>query len=245
MKRINPGDRRKDVLTRDNLNSLIAPKPRVSTQSSVGTFSSNVCINTMLASDASVAEVRPYDIVKFWGEPFFTPDSSPYNPGQLMAKGYHYTETGKYGFIWGIAQDWITTTKSAPVLISGVSQLYTDNLTLPTANNYLQYIDLYDRYVYFGFNGRATVINQPAKPYSIVVLSQTQQILKGRTFTAPLVSGVPGLVKLQIPTMLYSSIVATPEIQMPCVSNIGGVPIDRNVFLLPTCGIWEVLEICP
>jgi hypothetical protein len=162
-----------------------------------------------------------------------------------MAKGYHYTETGKYGFIWGIAQDWITKKTSAPVLLSGVSHLYTDNLTLPTANDYLQYFDLYDRHVYFGFNGRATVINRPTKPYSIVLLSQTQQILKGRTFTTPLVSGVPGLVKLQIPTGLYSGTMATPEIEMPCISNIGGVPIDRNVFLLPTCGIWEVLEICP
>jgi hypothetical protein len=244
MKKINPGDSRREVLSRDNLNRLIASEPRVSKQTPVGTFNSNVCIDTMLADDSSATEVRPYDIVKFWGARFFTPDSSPNNPGELMAKGYHYTETDKYGFIWGIAQDWITKTKSAPVLIAGVSHLYTDNLTLPTANDYLQYFDLYDRHVYFGFNGRATVINRPTKPYSIVLLSQTQQILKGRTFTTPLVSGVPGLVKLQVPTGLYSGVISTPEIQMPCISNIGGVAIDKNVLLYPINGIWEVVEVC-
>jgi hypothetical protein len=242
MKKINPGDSRKEVLSRDNLNRLIAPEPRVAKQTPVGTFSSNVCIDTMLAEDSSVSQIRPYDVVKFWGPPFFPPDSSPNNPGELMAKGYHYTEIDKYGFIWGIAQDWITTTKAAPVLISGVSKLYTDNLSLPTANDYLQYIDLYDRYLFFGFNGRGTIINRPAKPYSIVVLSQSQYVLKARTFDTALVSGVPGLVKLVIPTTLYGGTLS--DIEMPAISNLGPVDVNKDVLLLPTGGIWEVLEIC-
>lgn len=240
MRRPNPGESKLGYMNRDFINSLIKPEPRreIPPETSKRRFD---CIDTMLGADATV-DVKPYEIVKFHGSPFISSTSAT-KPEILTAKGYHFSEASKYSIFWGIAQDFITKTQSAPVLLSGVSWLNTETLTLPTANTFHQYIDLYDSTPMFCFNGRGTIINGPQKPHSLVYLDQRVLPLLGKTTAIGLTSGVPGTAYLKESTTLYTLTTGTREI--PCMTDLGSISPNKDLLLIPTTGIWYAIELCP
>ncbi len=241
LRRPNPGESKSKYINRDFINQLLKPEPKHFGKEQA-LSSTQITIDTMLGDDSTVNEVRPYEVIKFHGSPFI-PSGTLDDPGPVTAKGYRYNEANKESIFWGIAQDWITKTSSAPVLISGVSWLLTESLTLPTANTYLQYIDLFGTALRICFNGRGTIINTPQKPYSIVVLDQSIQPLRAVTTGSGLTVNTPGTAFLVETNDLYSWTATTKQI--PCWTDLGNIAPNKPLLLMPTLGIWYALEICP
>jgi hypothetical protein len=245
-RRPNPGESKNNFIDLELMTQLLKPKSRVLSSTPVSDKADHIVIDTMLGADATVDTVKPYEVVKFHGTPHYVQESETVLTSPT-AKGYHYTEPNKYSLLWGIAQDFITKTTSAPVLISGVSWVDTNALALPTANSYLQYLELFHNgtasNLRFCYNGRGTIINEPAKPFSIINLSQRLQILLGQTTSSGLTQNVAGTAFIKESPALYSLSVSTRQI--PCFTDLGDIGPNKPLLLIPTTGIWYALEICP
>lgn len=241
VRRPNPGESKSAYFNRDFVNSLIKPESRLPPGNSVSMVEGYHYIDTMLGDDATV-DVKPYEIVKFHGSPFIPCNTDATKIEIVTAKGYHFSEANKYSLNWGIAQDFITKTQSAKVLLSGVSWVNTETLTLPTANPFHQYIELFDDTPLFCLNGRGTIINEPQTPYSICHLSQRIQPLLGKTTSSGLIAGTPGTAYLKEATTLYG--LTTGTRQIPCWTDIGDIAPNTDIHLIPTNGIWYAISIC-
>lgn len=187
---------------------------------------------------ASVATIAPFQAVYFDGpDPVAPNGTTNAHLGQRIANCFHFTEAANTFKQWGIALDTITKTDVGRVLVAGVSWL--DTSTISPLVSDATHINLIDQELVCGYNGRATILQDPTQPHCLVELAERRSVLLGKTKTAGLNPDVVGEV-------FYVAQSATgwavTTITLPAWPVKTRIPKDRLVVLLPVEGKYIAVD---
>lgn len=184
--------------------------------------------------------ILPYEPILLSGEYYIPPDDVDFNHlSSNIINGYHIEEPDIIMKQWGIAIDNITTAQAGRVLLSGVSWLNTESMSI-TPDTYT-HINILDNQLVPGYNGRATILQIASRPHCLVELADRRSTLIGKTGIAGLDSGAEGTVTYYKPGIAGWDVT---DIQIPAWTLPPNIDPDKWCILLPVEGRFFALELC-
>lgn len=219
--RPNPGDRRKDFFNKRFYDEQTVAEPLKMPEPKASKLELPPdTVEGIISGSAEITEIGPYKPAMLGFAPVFTPGASDSHlsshPVYCMAyNDEYYNDVPNLFPIWGITQDFITTTKPGKIKLSGPTWFDDTGLTALEGggNSY----DIFNKKLWKTFGGRAEILSQNS-PWALVNLRSCNVVYMGRTSPSGIPLGAAGNVTLYertdysfVATSLTISAIAWPS----------------------------------